>query len=137
MSTIQDHADAVLALLEADAGLAVYDGKVTGTADHYVLVYLFRLRPDGLVAPDKIPLTAASVTVDMRLYCHCVGRTASAARAMQGRVEALLLDVVPTVTGRACSPIRLLDGQQASRDEQTLVSSFDQVDVYGFWSQPA
>lgn len=136
MSTIQDHADAGLNLLRADAALTVYDGKVTGSADHYVLVYTFRLRPDGLTAPDKIPLTGQSIAVDMRMYCHCVGTTAESARAIQGRVEALLLDVTPTVPGRTCMPIRLLDGQQGQRSEETLTSVFDNVDVYGWTSVP-
>lgn len=137
MSTIQDHADAALALLTADPALTVFDGEVEdGAPDHYVLVYTFRLRPDGLAAPDRIPLTGASIAVDMRLYIHCVGATAMAARAMQGRVEALLLDVTPVVPNRTCNPIRLLDGMQGSRDDQTLLSVFDNVDVYGWSSQP-
>lgn len=136
MSTIQDHADAGLDLLRADSLLTVYDGKVTGTADHYVIVYSFRLRPDGLTAPDKIPLSGQSIAVDMRMYCHCVGTTASAARAIQGRVEARLLDVTPTVAGRMCGPIRLLDGLQGQRSEETLTSVFDNVDVYGWGSVP-
>lgn len=137
MSTIQDHADAGLNLLRADPGLTVHDGEVAdGSPDHYVLVYTFRLRPDGLVAPDKIPLTGQSVAVDMRMYCHCVGTTAMAARAIQGRVEALLLDVTPVVPGRECGMIRLLDGQQGSRNEQTLTGVFDNVDVYGWTSVP-
>jgi hypothetical protein len=137
VSTIQDHADAGLDLLRADADLTVYDGEVgKNPPDRYVLVYTFRLRPDGLTAPDKIPLTGASIAVDMRMYCHCVGATASAARAIQGRVEALLLDVTPSVPERTCFPVRLLDGQQAIRNEQTLTSVFDNVDVYGWTSVP-
>lgn len=137
MSTIQAHADAVLNLLRSDVLLTVYDGKVTGSADHYALVYCFRQLPGGLIAPDKTALDGLTTTVDMRIYVHCVGVDAIAARAIQGRVEARLLDVTPTVAGRTCFPIRWLEGQQIIRDEETLSSVFDAVDVYGLTSVPA
>lgn len=137
MSTVEDHAAAGLALLVADANLTVFDGKVPlGAPNAYVVVYTFRLRPDGLAAPDAVPLTGTSNAVDMRLYCHCVGATAAAARLVQGRVEAALLDVTPVVASRSCFPIRLLDGQQAQRDEETGTPVFDIVDVYGWRSVP-
>lgn len=137
MSSIQAHADAFLALLRADALLTVYDGIVSGASDHYALVYCFRQLPGADAAPDKTALTGDSTTVDMRFYVHCVGVDAVAARAVQGRVEARLLDVTPVVAGRACFPIRWLEGQQLVRDEETLSSVFDAVDVYGFISVPA
>lgn len=136
MSSLQAHADAVLGLLRADTALTVYDGQVTGTADHYVVVYTFRQLPDGQVAPDKTPLTGDTVTVDMRFYCHCIGTDAVAARAVQARVETALLDVTPLVVGRACFPIRWHDGQQASKDEVTLSLVVDNVDVYRLVTVP-
>lgn len=136
MSTLQDHANAVLNLLRADALLTVYDGQVTGTADHYVLVYTFRQLPGGDLAPDKTPLTGDSITVDMRFYCHCVGADAIASRAVQARVQAALLDVTPTVSGRACFPIRWVEGTQTDRNEETLSLVIDAVDVYGLTSVP-
>ncbi len=133
--TVQDLANAGLALLRADAGLTVYDGKVDASPpDHYVLVYTMRHLPTGDVTPDKIRLTGTSRAVEMRMYCHCVGSTAAAARAVQGRVQAALLDVTPTVAARVCFPIRWIDGQQAERDEETLRAVFDMVDVYGWTS---
>jgi len=136
VSTLQDHADAVLSLLRADAALTVYDGMVTGTADHYVIVYTFRQLPGGDAAPDKTPLTGDTTTVDMRFYCHCVGVDGVAARAVQARVQAALLDATPAVTGRACFPIRWVEGTQVLRDEETLSPVFDAVDVYGLTSVP-
>lgn len=136
MSSIQDHATAVLNLLRADTLLTVYDGQVTGTADHYVLVYTFRQLPGGQIAPDKTPLTGDTTTVDMRFYCHCVGVDAIAARAVQGRVQAVLLDVTPAVSGRACFPIRWVEGQQQQRDEETLALVVDAVDVYSLVTVP-
>lgn len=136
MTTVLDHADTGLALLTADPLLTVFDSKVEGGASQYVLVYTFRERPSGLVAPDKIALDGRSITVEMRMYCHCVGETAEAARWVADHVEAALLDVVPVVAGRTCFPIRWLEGQQARRDEETLQASFDLVDVYGWTSLP-
>lgn len=135
-TSIQAHADAVLGLLRADTLLTVYDGKVTGTADHYVLVYTYRQLPGGLLTPDKTALTGVTSTVEMQFYCHCVGADAIAARAVQGRVENALSDVTPSVAGRACFPIRWAEGSQAQRDEETLATVFDNVDVYSLVTVP-
>lgn len=136
MSTLQDHADAVLGLLRADSLLTVYDGQVTGTADHYVLVYTFRNLLGADLAPDKTALTGDTSTVDMRFYCHCVGSDAVSARAVQARVQAALLDVTPTVAGRACFPVRWVEGTQAEHDEETLSLVVANVDVYSLVSVP-
>jgi hypothetical protein len=136
VSTLQDHANAVLNLLRADMSLTVYDGRVDGTADHYALVYTFRQLPGGELAPDKTSLTGDTTTVDMRFYIHCVGVDGIASRAVQARVQAALLDVTPTVSGRACFPIRWVEGTQVSRDEETLSAVFDAVDVYSLVSVP-
>ncbi len=138
MSTLQDHATAFLDLLRADPTLTVYDGQVTGTAAQtYVLVYTFRQLPGGLIAPDKTSLTGETTTVDMRFYCHCVGPNAMSSRAIQARVQTAVLDVTPAVAGRACFPIRWMDGQQQGRDEETLALVVDSIDVYGLTSVPA
>lgn len=137
MSRIEAHADAGLALLRAGVPAPVHDGSVPkGAVPPYVVVYVYRETPDGLVAADKIPLTGRSVAVAMRLYCHCVGANATSSRGIAGRVEEALLDVVPTVAGRECSPIRWLEGQPPQRDESTGVLVVDQVDVYGWTSVP-
>lgn len=133
---IQDHADAVLAQLQADAGLTVYDGKVTGAADHYVLVYMLARTPNGLQAPEMVPFSGDSDVLDLWIFCHCVGLTAAAARAISGRVRNQLLNFRPVISGRACVPIRWRDGQTPQRDEETLRSVFDLVDVYGLTSVP-
>lgn len=136
--SIQDHADAGLGLLRADTGLAIYDGAVPkGPADHYVLVYTYRELPTGLVAPDKVKLTGKSTVVNMVMYCHCVGTDGVTSRAIQGRVQAALLDVIPVVAGRTCFPIRWAEGTQAERDEEILALVVDNVDVYGWTSVAA
>lgn len=138
MSTYQDHADAFLNLLRADASLTVHDGAATtGAVPPYVLVYIFRETPDGLAAPDRVPLTGRSMAANLWAYCHCVGGNATAARAVAGRVEAAVLDVTPVVVGRVCFPIRWREGSPPRRDEDTGPLVMDLVDVYSFGSVAA
>jgi hypothetical protein len=135
--SIQDHVDAGLGLLRADSGLTVYDGAVPKSpADHYVLLYTYRELPTGLIAPQKIKLTGKSTVVNMWMYCHCIGTDAITSRAIQGRVQAALLDQTPVVAGRTCWPIRWVEGTQAQRDETTGPLVIDNVDVYA-WSSIA
>lgn len=134
---IQDLANALLAVLQADSALTVYDGKVTGTAKHYALVYFFIETPDGLTAPDAVPLTFDSDVIDAWAYVHCVGENAVGARGVSGRVRAALLNRRLTVAGRECFPIRWREGSAPRRDEETGPLVMDQVDVYSFRSVPA
>lgn len=135
---IQSHANAVLALLAAAAGtpaLKVYDGAVpAGTVPPYVLVYFADYDPEGA---DSRPLTGASQRFVLRAYCHCVGGNQTAARAVAQRVRAALLDVIPSVSGRRCLPIRREDGQPTQRDESTGTLVQDKVDVYRLESVPS
>ncbi len=135
--TVQAHADALLGLLRADSVLKVQDGAVAkGTVPPYVVVYIALVTPDGQVV-NSAPLTGASERVVMRAYCHSVGANGQAARAVAQRVRTALLDVVPTIAGRECWPIRHEDSQPPDRDETTGVLVMDQVDVYRLESVPA
>jgi len=136
--SVQDHADAGLNLLRADVGLTVFDGAIPpgSTADHYVVVYTYRELPTSLAAPDKIKLTGKSTVVNMVLYCHCVGTDGITSRAVQGRVQAALLDQIPVVAGRTCQPIRWDSGNQEQRNEVLGSLVVDTVDVYA-WSSVA
>ena len=141
MSTVQDHATAVLALLDADntaPALVVLDGAVTGTQPlPYVLVYLMVQTPDGLAAPDKVSLDFNSDVIDMWVYCHCVGGNAAAARSVADRVRTALLNVTPTIANRVCFPIRWREGNPPQRDESTGALVMDLVDVYGLMTVPS
>jgi hypothetical protein len=135
---IQDHADAFLALLRADAELTVHDGAVPDDGDPpYALVYFYVETPDGLVAPDKVPLTFNSDVLECWGYVHCVGANAVRARAVSGRVRSALLNKTLVIAGRECFPIRWRQGQPPQRDETTGPLVMDQVDVYSFTSIPA
>lgn len=131
-------AAAILAILNAvddPPALVVHDGKVpNGATAPYVLVYFTDTDPE---ATDSRPLTGASQRHITRAICHSVGATAEAARMVADRVRGALLDVVPTVSGRTCQPIRREEGQPPQRDEETLASVFDQVDVYRLESVPS
>lgn len=142
---IQDHADAFLALVRAASGsplLTVYDGEVPdGSAPAYALVYFYIETPDGLVAPDAVPLTYDSDVIDARAYVHSVGQApeaARAARAVAGRVRSAVLNRTLTITGRSCFPVRWREGQPPQRNEEIPGTTvFDQTDVYGWRSVPA
>lgn len=138
MSIDADHAAAFLALLDADnvsPALVVLDGHVPqGTVAPYVLVYFADDDPDEA---ESRPLTGASQRHVTRAYCHSVGGNQAAARAVAGRVRTALLDVVPTVSGRRCQPIRREDGQPTRRDESTGSLVQNKIDVYRLESVPA
>lgn len=132
--TVQQHAAAVLGLLQADTGppqLVVLDGFVpTGTNPPYVVVYFSVISPEAAVAPESSNLDYDSRQVDCWIYCHSIGANGVASRAVAGRVATALLDRTPTITGRFCWPIRHIENQPASRDESTGTLIVDQVDVY-------
>lgn len=140
---IQDLADAFFALARSAPGLpalTVYDGSVpTGPDLMYALVYFYIETPDGLQAPDAVPLTFDSDVVDAWAYVHCVSQEPMAARGSRGvagRVRSVLLNKTLTVTGRSCFPIRWREGQPPQRNEDTGVTIVDTVDVYSWRSVP-
>jgi hypothetical protein len=130
---IDEHAAAILALLDADNAappLVVYDGKVpTGGVPPYVLVYFDSNDPetDFNARPWRFELTAT---------CHCVGGNAQAARMVADRVRTALVGVAPTVSGRACHAITREPGAPPQRDETTGSTVMDQIDQYVLASVP-
>jgi hypothetical protein len=136
--TVQAHADALLGLLAAAPGspaLVVLDGVVpAGQTAPYVVVYLHLQTPE---LPESRSVQGLSERVVMTATLHCVGGNAIAARAVSQRARGALLDVVPTVAGRTCWPIRHIDSPPPQRDESTGALVFDQVDLYRLESVPA
>lgn len=126
-------ANVALTLLIADTGppqLVVFDGVVpanTSVNAGYVLVYSYLSRPSE--DPDN-PLNGLTKVWNQRWILHCVGGTASAARAVAQRARTALLDVRPVVAGLACGLIRLEDSQPPQRDETTGVPVMDAVSTY-------
>ena len=121
-------ANAGLTLLTADASLIVFDGYVpANTVRPYVLVYTSIEWPFS-VAMDDLSGSAFSPTV--RWYCHCVGDTEKAARAVAQRTRTQLLNVRPTITGLNVGIIRYESGTPPTRDESTGAPVFDAVNTY-------
>ncbi|HEY9414670.1 MAG TPA: hypothetical protein VIQ30_07930, partial [Pseudonocardia sp.] len=124
-------------LLAAAPGtpLKVLDGAVpSGTVPPYVLLYFGDEDPE---LPDSRPLEGGSERFVLRVWAHCVGGNAAAARTLGERVRAALLDVVPVISGRACFPIRREEGSPPQRDESTGTLVMDRVDIYRLESVPA
>lgn len=134
----QLHIDAAMDRLRADGSLTVYpdaEGLVPlAPSPPYVRVYTAIERPADASGND---LGGSSGTWTVRWYCHCVGATEYAAAAVAMRVRSALLDVRPTVAGRACGPIRQDAGQPTTRDESTGIAVYDRVDVYRLTTMPA
>lgn len=134
---ITQHAAAMLTLLDADntpPALVVLDGKVpTGQLPPYVLVYFATADPE---LAESASLTHRSERHVTRAYAHCVGGNATAARMVHDRVRAAWLDVIPTVAGRTCLPIRGEEGQPDDPDETTGTLITDQIGVYRLESLP-
>lgn len=143
MSDLLDklHADAFLGLLHAaldPVPISVFDGKVPDPlpdikANPWVIVYFDPGWPtDGAANA----LDGKSVTYVLHGYCHCVAGSMAGVRAVTGQVRAALLNVRPTVAGRACWPIRWSAGQPANPDETLGQLVMDKVDVYELMTGP-
>lgn len=135
------HADAILALLRADANLTVFPplepapGPVvpTGTRPPYLSVHVHvQVPPEAVRA-----ITGTADRVVVTATCHSVGATDVAARIVAGRAMARLLNVVPVIGGRRCWPIRHEATRPPDRDESTGTAVITQVDVYRLETMPA
>jgi hypothetical protein len=122
---------AIFQLLALDPILSTkaFDGFVpTGTTVPYVVVYTTMDRPS--LDPEN-GLDARSRIITGRWYCHCVGGSAAAARAMVQRVRNQLIDVRPAVDGMNTGMIREISGPPAPfRDEATGVLLIDAVVIF-------
>lgn len=135
---LQDHADAVLDLLRA-SDLVVYPAEVGGTvtvpdgaSPPYVSVHFAAERPLGG------RLTHRSTRMRMRIYCHCVGQTDIAARAVSDMVSEALLDQLVVIPGRSCYPIRHEGNreQPPREDESTGILTATLTEIYRLESDP-
>lgn len=128
----------VLALLDAIGNHTTYDGLVpAGAALPYSVVYFDAGTPGAEQAPDAVNLVSNSDVINLNIYVHSVGANAQAARNVGWKVRAALLNVKPTVVGRVCHPIRMVDSAPPARDESTGTLIMDLADVYRLRSVPA
>jgi len=133
------HAVAILTALRAVPNLTVYPPEnmqpgvemvPAGARPPYVVVYI---QVTYALGPTIAMQSSRGIA---RATCHSVGLTDTAARVVAGLVRGALLDVVPTIAGRRCWPIRYDDGQPPRTDESTGRLYVDQVDVYRLETLP-
>lgn len=104
------HWDAVL-VLAATSGFTIYDGHVPDSPTFPYAVG-FTATPDREINS----LEHKSNRLDLRFQFNCAGLTAKAAGIVAEGVQAVLLDVTPTVTGWINYPIRFVSGRPAFED---------------------
>lgn len=135
---INTHADAVMALLDADNAnppLVVFKGRVPdGVEPPYVCVYFTDTDPE---LPDSRSLDGLPERYMIRAYTHCVGGSETAALSVAQRVRTALRNVTPNIAGRSCFPIRREEGPPARSDEGTGGQVVTKSDTYRLESEPA
>jgi hypothetical protein len=130
----EKHARAALDILEADGGLAVYEGVVPQPrAEAYVLVYTAVQWPGQGEGQSFDGTTSTCVT---RWYTHCVGATDQGSRTVANRVRQLLVNVRPTIPGRSCGFIQQEASPPPVRDQTTGVLVQDIAAVYILTTYP-
>jgi hypothetical protein len=144
--TRQLHAAAVLTRLAAAPGTpaaVVYDGAVPSAIpsapippQYYVVRFAFR-KLTASEAPHSTPLTFDSAKYQVDVVVHSVGTDARSTRGVANRAEAQLLNWLPTVTGRTCTPLRQIDSVTLEPNEAMGVSVEQVADTYRFTSVPA
>ncbi|HEX5995674.1 MAG TPA: DUF3168 domain-containing protein [Jiangellales bacterium] len=134
---MQAHANAVLGLLRATPNLTVYPAPDSveqvpdGALPPYVSVYI---STRYVLGPTLEMASARAVTT---VTCHCAGGNAIAARAVAQLVSSALLDVVPTIAGRTCFPIRQEPTDSTPRpDESTNRLVMDLIAQYRLETLP-
>lgn len=101
-----------------------------GATPPYVSVHFVADRPLGG------RLDMRSTRMRVRAICHCVGSDDIAARVVSDLVSGALLDVVPTIVGRVCYPIRSEVGGDPRADESTNELVVTITDTYRLESDP-
>ena len=141
---IRAHLDAVLALLAPltvpPASMLVRDGTVDDES-HPVTATAPPATPYVVVSTDSMPMRGDrladwSSILDGLLYVTCVGSDRREAQWAQEKTRALLLDVRPTVAGRSCWSLKLVDGDPMRPDRDVTPPVLVAVDVYRLASTP-
>lgn len=131
------HANAGLALIDA-TDLTLYRGKlppnVTTLAPPWVLVFTAVEWPDD---DADHGLDHASSTCITTWYCYASGTTDTSALAASGIVRGALLDVVPTIAGRVCSPIGQVSSEPPRQHESTGTAVLTALSIYELRTRPA
>ena len=128
---LQDHAEAVLALLYAQSGVTTYPveggGPTTvpvGATPPYRSVHFASDRPPGRV------LSGKSTRMKMRIYVHHVGANDAAARILCDLTAAVLLDVRVDIPGRSRERIKFEQSRQPDPTEPVAQTTTTITDIY-------
>ncbi len=123
---IRDHVAAVVALVDADPNVTVYDGQVPNEP---TLPYVVIRTDTGRRERSALPATSDRLT--LRIWATSVGLNRTSAQVVSERVTAALLDVRPTVTSRSCFPITSVNSQPAREDDvvKPLVFALDEFEL--------
>lgn len=131
---IRAHINAVMALIQADTSIRVYNAIVPGTpALPYAVLFA---GPPGAI---PTALDGLSTWRQFRFHINCVGGDAQQVFALVERIETRLLDVTPTVAGRSTGPITktLETPQPVQRDDDVSPAVLYSTDIWEFSSVPA
>lgn len=128
--TAKAHVDALVALLTPT--VTVYVARAAaGSTPPYVVLHVDQGTPEASA------LTLASTRVHWRFQTTVAATGWEQAVTWATRVHAALLDVVPTVTGDTCGPIRKDVSLMVERDEDLPTPTFMARDVWGYYSHPS
>lgn len=117
--------------------IPVYDGElpdnVTTVVRPYVLLYSAVTWEFDNRNVSILQESSSCVTT---WFAHCVGENDTACLAVAGRVRAAWLDVIPTVAGRVCGPIRMVSLTPPNQDNNLGTAVLDAIAIYEFESRP-
>lgn len=130
--TARLHVTEILQLLGAIDGLNVFDAWVPPNPPQpYAVVY-----PDAGTGVTT-SLAPLSDRVDTVFQVTAVGLTRDQAMWAAEHVSTALLDVTPSITGRACGPIAQLSAQNIRRDDKVKPEAFYTATTWRLYSVPA
>lgn len=131
---IAEHTAPVLAALNGMApALTIVDGPVnpqSPPAMPYAVVYAHVNMPDAVSLEEVVDLVTCTAIV------HIVAANAGAVRIVADRVMGALLGLRPTIAGRSCARIRLVDSRPPDWDRSTGQLVMTQQDVYEYVTLP-
>lgn len=130
--TVRAHAAAVLALLDADADLIVYDGEVPAAATgRYAVVYV-------TTPLDRGPRLSAHMSHRLvTVSVMCVGDSPNECRWVAEKAQGRLRRVRPVISGRVCTPLALVTAGQVRPDDSVEPPAWVATDVWQFQSAGA
>ena len=128
-----EHAAPIHAALESapPSPVRVFRGKVDpNTVPPYVVQYV------TVTTPEAIGMEVVADLVTTTAIVHSVGGSEDACQNVADWVVGELLGLQPTVAGRDCGRVRLIDSRPQDINEETGVTVVSQVDVYRYDSVP-